>query len=102
MNGAKIELTAEGGFAALLVTHTVRHDDRGFVFTQRHICNAPCPAPLDSASGVLTPAATDSLFNIVLGQDPFSLKEENIMRVGAELQTWLPEKRPEWERYIDK
>jgi len=63
--GAKIEILAEGGFAALSVNHVVRHDDRYFLFTQRRICNGVCPA-IDSASGALSVAATDSLFKIIL------------------------------------
>ena len=75
-NAATVEVTAEGGIAALSVLHVVRHDDRAFVFSQRHLCAQTCGAPLDSASGTLGASATDSLFNIVLAQAPFSLKDD--------------------------
>jgi hypothetical protein len=82
-NGAKVEVTREGGIAALAINHVVKHDDRGFVYTMRHLCGTNCPAPLDSASGTLPAAATDSLFNIVLAQDPFSLKDDYGSQRGA-------------------
>jgi hypothetical protein len=75
VSGAKVEVLAEGGIAALSITHLVRHDDRFFMYRQGHLCNAPCAA-MDSTSGSLSPAATDSLFNIVLSQSPFSLKDD--------------------------
>src|SRR5262245_61251142 len=75
-NGAKVDVLAEGGFAGLSLHHAVGHDDRAYVYTNRHLCGQSCGAPLDSASGTLSPAATDSLFNIVLGRDPFSLKDD--------------------------
>lgn len=76
LNGAKVEIVAEGGFAALATNHVVRHDDRFFVFSQRHICSANCPAPMDSASGTLAPATTDSLFGVIFSQSPFELKDD--------------------------
>lgn len=88
-NGASVELSAEGGFAALAVHHLARHDDRGYVFTQRQICNSKCNVPLDSASGTLAASATDSLFNIVLAQAPFSLKDDyGITQGGADMMTY--------------
>jgi emfourin len=84
-NGAKIDVLAEGGFAALAVRHAVSHDDHRFLYTNRHLCTQICDAPLDSASGALTAAATDSLFNIVLGQDPFSLKDDYGTSRGADM-----------------
>jgi hypothetical protein len=88
-NAAKVEISAEGGFAALAVNHIVRHDDRAFVYSQRHICNTACGAPLDSASGTLSPAAADSLFNIVLAQDPFGLKDDyGATRGGADMMSY--------------
>jgi hypothetical protein len=67
-NQAAVQVTAEGGIAALSSTHRVSHDDRGFVYVMRHLCAQNCGAPLDSASGALAPNVTDSLFNIVLEQ----------------------------------
>ena len=75
-NGAQVEVLAEGGFAALSVHHVVSHDDRAYLYTNRHLCATSCGAPLDSASGTLSAAASDSLFNIVLAQDPFALKDD--------------------------
>jgi hypothetical protein len=75
-NGAVVAVTAEGGIAALSITHRVSHDDRAYVYSMRHLCAQNCGAPLDSASGTFTPAVADSLFNIVLAQSPFSLKDD--------------------------
>jgi hypothetical protein len=75
-NNASVSITAEGGIAALRIMHSVSHDDRAFTYSQRHLCTQTCGAPMDSASGTLTPAMTDSLFNIVLAQSPFSLKDD--------------------------
>src|SRR5436309_859842 len=73
--GGKVEIVAQGGFAALDVHHVVRYDDRYFLFTQRHLCNNGCAA-LDSTSGALSRAAIDSLFTTVLTQSPSSLKDD--------------------------
>jgi hypothetical protein len=81
-NGAKVEVVAEGGIAALLINHVVRHDDHYFQYTQRRLCNNACAA-MDSASGLLTAAATDSLFNIVLSPSPFALKDDYGTTHGA-------------------
>src|SRR5262249_54084215 len=67
-NQATVQITAEGGIAALSSTHRVSHDDRGFVYVMRHLCARNCGAPLDSASGALAANVSDSLFNIVLEQ----------------------------------
>lgn len=75
-DNASVQVTAEGGIAALSISHRVSHDDRVYVYSQRHLCAQNCPAPLDSASGTLTPAVADSLFNIVLAQSPFDLKDD--------------------------
>jgi len=82
-NGAKIEIVAEGGIAALAITHSVSHDDRAYSYTLRHLCQQNCPAALDSASGTLSAAAADSLFNIVLAQSPFTLKDDYGATKGA-------------------
>lgn len=85
-NGARIDVLAEGGFAALSIHHAVTHDDRKFIYANRHLCAQNCGAPLDSASGTLTPAAADSLFNIILAQDPFTLKDDyGTTRGGADM-----------------
>jgi hypothetical protein len=85
--GAKIEILAEGGIAALSVNHVVRHDDRYFLFTQRHLCNTPCPA-LDSASGALSAATADSLFKIVLPAS-LGLKDDyGVTRGGADMMSY--------------
>jgi hypothetical protein len=76
LNAATVEITAEGGFAALSTDHLVRHDDRHFLYRLGHICSRECPAALDSASGTLAPAATDSLFTTILAQSPFSLNDD--------------------------
>src|SRR5215204_2700871 len=82
LSAAKIELVEEGGIAALLTSNVIRHDDRVFVYTRRHICNNGC-APLDSASGTLSPAATDSLFSVIWAQTPFALKDNYGPTVGG-------------------
>jgi hypothetical protein len=88
-NAPIIELTAEGGIAALSVHHLVRQDDRSYVYTQRHICGQTCTPPLDSASGTLAVAATDSLFKVVLAQSPLSLKDDyGITQGAADMMTY--------------
>ena len=85
--GARIEILAEGGIAALSVNHVVRHDDRYFLFTQRRICNGVCPA-LDSASGALSAATTDSLFKIILPAS-LALKDDyGVTRGGADMMSY--------------
>jgi len=76
LSGAHVELVEEGGIAAFSTTYSVRHDDRAFAFSRRHICSANCPAPLDSVSGTLSLAASDSLFNIVSSAQPATLKDD--------------------------
>jgi len=73
-NGAKVEILAEGGIAALAINHVVRHDDRYYQYTMRHLCNNGCAAQ-DSASGSLSAAANDALFSTILAQSPFTLKD---------------------------
>ena len=87
--GAIVEVTAEGGFAALFNRQRVRHDDRRFVLAQRHLCSTSCPAPLDSASGTLSAGATDSLFSIVLDQARLLEKDDyGTTRNGADMMTY--------------
>ena len=70
LNGAKLELFAEGGIAALQTKYTVDHDTRVYGYSMRHICSDKCGAPMDTASGTLSPAAADSLFNLVWAESP--------------------------------
>ena len=71
LNGAEVQLTEVGGFAARSVMHLVRHDDGFFSYVQKPLCAPACPtAPVDSASGSLTHAASDSLFSIILARLP--------------------------------
>lgn len=88
-SGAKVEVTAEGGIAAMSVSHRVDHDTRAFAYTQGRICGASCPAPMDSASGTLSPAKTDSLFNVIL-QDARALPKDDygITRNGADMMSY--------------
>ena len=89
MNGGRLELVEEGGIAAFLTTQTVRHDDRAFTFVRRHICSTNCPAPLDSASGSLSVAASDSLFSIVSSAQPGTLKDDyGTTAGGADMITY--------------
>lgn len=89
LNGARLELVEEGGFAAFLTTSNVRHDDRAFTFVRRHICSTNCGAPLDSASGSLSAAASDSLFNIVWNAQPGTLKDDyGTTQNGADMITY--------------
>ncbi|HEV8446058.1 MAG TPA: hypothetical protein VGQ44_04540 [Gemmatimonadaceae bacterium] len=76
LNGAHIELTAEGGIAALSTSWRANHDDRSFVYARRHVCGTSCPAPMDSASGAFTPAAADSLFSVVWSLAPMNLHDD--------------------------
>jgi hypothetical protein len=83
LNAAKIELVEEGGIAAILTDRVVRHDDRFFLYTRRQICGQGCAAPSDSVTGTLSPAATDSLFTVVVSQSPFTLKDDYGTTNGA-------------------
>src|SRR5689334_14062961 len=86
LNGAHIELTAEGGIAALSTSWRADHDDRSFAYARRQICGAKCPAPMDSASGALTPAAADSLFSVVWSLAPMNLHDDyGTTRGGADM-----------------
>lgn len=83
LNGAHVELTAQGGIAGLSTTWRATHDDRSFSFARRHICGTTCPAPMDSASGTFTAAAADSLFSVVWGLGPMELKDDYGLTPGA-------------------
>jgi hypothetical protein len=75
-NGAQVEVLDEGGFAALSISHRIDHDTRAFSYSQRRICGASCPAPMDSASGTLPRAVADSIFNVIL-QDARTLSRDD-------------------------
>jgi hypothetical protein len=86
-NGAKVEITADGGFRGERRHYVVQQDDRSFAMSARHLSDynpkfvsrfngGRIPPPLDTASGTLSAATADSLFRIVLGQRPFSLKDD--------------------------
>lgn len=81
--GATIEVLQEGGFAGLAIRRAVTHDDRVYVTSTRRICTSNCGAPSDSASGLLTAGATDSLFTAIVAQEPFSLKDNYGATKGA-------------------
>lgn len=83
LNGARIELTAQGGIAGLATNWRVTHDDRSYAFVRRHICGTTCAAPLDSASGTMSAAAADSLFTVVWGLGPTGLKDDYGLTPGA-------------------
>ena len=74
-DGAKVEVVAQGGIAALSISDKVSHDDRAYTHVQRQICSTSCPAPTDSASGTLSGTKTDSLFTIVFAKAP-GLKDD--------------------------
>ena len=89
LSGARLELVEEGGIAAFATNYAVRHDDRSFAFSRRHICSANCPAPLDSAAGTLSTAASDSLFDIVWNAQPSTLKDDyGTTQGGADMVTY--------------
>jgi hypothetical protein len=81
-SGSKVEVIAEGGIAGLDIRHVVSQDDRFFVYTQRRLCTNNCAAS-DSASGTLSVAASDALFNLVFAQLPFDLKNDYGTSRGA-------------------
>jgi hypothetical protein len=83
LNGARIEITAEGGIAALSTNWRASHDDRSFAYARRHICGPTCPAPFDSASGILSPAAADSLFSVIWSLTPSQLRDDYGLTPGA-------------------
>ena len=83
LNGAHIEVTQEGGIAALSTTWRATHDDRSFVYARRHLCGPTCPPPMDSASGVMTAVATDSLFSVIWSLAPMQLHDDYGTTHGA-------------------
>jgi len=83
LSGAKIQVVAEGGIAALAIKHIVSHDDRAFVYALGHLCANDCRPAVDSSSGTLTASATDSLFHIVLDQARLLSKDDYGTSRGA-------------------
>lgn len=87
-NGAKVEVVAEGGIAALSVTDRVDHDSRAYVHVTRRLCDKNCAAPTDSASGVAPANVVDSLFNIVLAQKYGFKDDYGTTRNGADMMVY--------------
>jgi len=88
-NGARVEISAQGGFAALDVKDVASHDDRSYVHVQRHLCTQNCAAPMDSVSGVMSAAASDSLFDIVLEQARLLDKTDyGVTKGGADMMSY--------------
>ena len=86
--GASIEISAEGGIATLSIIHAVRHDDRSYLYTQRPICNALCPA-LDSASGTLSTVVVDSIFKAALPAAFALMDDYGTTRSGADMMSYV-------------
>jgi hypothetical protein len=81
---AEIQVDGTGGIAALSTHTLLRHDSGSFVFVRRAICaGANCAAPLDSASGTLGGAATDSLFAQIERSALFDLADDYGATVGG-------------------
>ncbi len=89
LNGAKVEITAEGGFAALSVVDRVEHDTRGFAYTSwadsaaRHAARRWTPA-----SGTLSPSRTDSLFSTALAQKSKFQDDYGTTNNAADMMTY--------------
>jgi len=87
--GAKVQISAEGGIAALTVMHRVDHDTRAFAYSQRRICGSSCGAPMDTTGGVLSASTTDSLFNVVLENARRLTKDDyGITKNGADMMAY--------------
>lgn len=72
-NNSVVDVTTEGGIAALSASYRVTHDSRSYVYVHRRLGGG---AALDSAAGTLAANVTDSLFNIVLEQARLGLKDD--------------------------
>lgn len=89
LNGAKVELTEEGGIAALYMQRAATHDDRSFVYVRRQICTGTCGAPADSVAGAMSAAASDSLFSLIWAEAPMSLKNDyGVTQNGADMMSY--------------
>ncbi|MDB4914807.1 MAG: hypothetical protein JWM95_2451 [Gemmatimonadetes bacterium] len=73
---ARIEIQQDGGIVGLSTRWVVDRDTHSYVYARRHICDRNCGAPLDSVGGMLTSTGADSLFQLVLAQNPLALQEE--------------------------
>jgi hypothetical protein len=88
-NGAKVEVLAEGGIAALSQLDRIDHDSRGFVHVVRHLCANNCGAPMDSAQGTISAAAADSLFNILLSRKILYKEDYGTTRNSADMMGYI-------------
>jgi len=89
LTGTKVEITAEGGIAALSMVHRVDHDTRTFAYSQRRICGTSCGAPTDTTDGVLSSAKVDSLFTVVIQNSRALTKDDyGITRNGADMMAY--------------
>ena len=62
----EVEVYETGGIAGFVSDYLVRKESGTFVYSRRRPCTtAPCPPAIDSAMGVLSRAAADSLFAAV-------------------------------------
>lgn len=87
-NGAKVEVLAEGGIAAISQLDRIDHDSRGFVHVTRRICSTSCGAPTDSAQGVIKAAASDSIFNVLLARKIAYQNDYGTTRNAADMMTY--------------
>lgn len=89
LNGAKVEITSEGGIAALSISQRLDHDSRTFSYRQGRLCGTTCPAPIDTASGTLSPTLADSVFAVVLDQARALSKDDyGATQSGADMMTY--------------
>lgn len=89
LNGATIDISAEGGFAVQAVMQRVEHDTRAFAFSQRQLCGASCGAPSDTVAGTLAASTADSVFAVVLEQARSLRKDDyGMTRNGADMMTY--------------
>jgi hypothetical protein len=87
-NGARVEVVAEGGIAALSQIDRIDHDSRGFVHVMRHLCATNCGAPMDSAQGIISAAAADSIFNILLSRKILYKEDYGSTRGAADMMEY--------------
>jgi hypothetical protein len=82
--GAEVELVADGGLGGFTTRSLVRGSGPAFLYTMHRICSVSgCQAAIDSAAGGVRIGAADSLFAVVDREDPFSLKDDYGITVGA-------------------
>jgi hypothetical protein len=81
---AEVELVGTGGLGGFMTRSIVRGSGPTFLHTMHRICSVPsCQAALDSASGGLRRAASDSLFATIDAASPFTLKDDYGITVGG-------------------